>query len=104
MLPPQVLQLLVEGSKEVDIKELENAAEYDGFDRFNPFIRGFWQIVEAYDNDKKRKLLKFVTASDRMPVGGPSRMTFVLQRNGSDTEVFHLNSLPPNVLANADLG
>ncbi len=29
-----------------------------------------------------RKLLEFVTASDRVPVGGVERLGFVVQRNG----------------------
>ncbi|KAL9063353.1 MAG: hypothetical protein Q9157_008284 [Trypethelium eluteriae] len=86
ILTPEVLQLLVEGDGEVDVDVLEDAAEYESIDRSHPLIRGFWRIVKAYDNDQKRKLLEFVTASDRMPVGSPARMTFVIQKNGPDTE------------------
>ncbi|KAJ2136720.1 hypothetical protein GGH17_001842, partial [Coemansia sp. RSA 788] len=31
-------------------------------------------------------LLAFVTASDRVPLGGYSALTFVVQRNGPDSE------------------
>ncbi|KAL9084906.1 MAG: hypothetical protein Q9165_007859 [Trypethelium subeluteriae] len=91
ILTPEVLKLLVEGDGEVDVDVLEDAAEYECIDRSHPLIRGFWRIVKAYDNNQKRKLLEFVTASDRMPVGSPARMTFVIQKNGPDTEVTVLN-------------
>jgi len=32
----------------------------------------------------KRKLLEFVTASDRVPVGGMRNLQFTIQRNGVD--------------------
>ena len=32
----------------------------------------------------KRKLLEFVTASDRVPVGGIKNLQFVVQRNGEE--------------------
>jgi ubiquitin-protein ligase E3 A len=36
--------------------------------------------------DQKRKLLLFVTASDRVPVGGLKELTFYVQRNGPDSD------------------
>ena len=39
----------------------------------------------------KRKLLEFVTASDRVPVGGLANIQFVVQKNGEeDGEGGHL--------------
>jgi len=36
--------------------------------------------------DQKKKLLMFVTASDRVPLKGLGNLTFVIQRNGPDTD------------------
>ena len=38
--------------------------------------------MRRYDLDQKRKLLEFITASDRVPVGGMSNLQFTLQKNG----------------------
>jgi hypothetical protein len=39
-------------------------------------IRWFWQVVEEMSPEKQRRLLLFVTGSDRMPIGGLGEMTF----------------------------
>jgi len=46
-------------------------------------VRDFWSIVKRYDDRMKRRLLEFVTASDRVPVGGLKNLQFVVQRNGA---------------------
>ncbi|KAK6343740.1 hypothetical protein TWF730_011329 [Orbilia blumenaviensis] len=84
---PTTLRHLVEGSKEIDIAALEAAAKYDdGYHPNHRCIKDFWAIVRTYDNDQKRALLEFVTASDRVPVSGISSVMFVIQRNGGDSE------------------
>ncbi|CAO3641871.1 unnamed protein product [Cunninghamella echinulata] len=72
----------------LDMKELEKVAEYDdGYHTDHPLIKDFWSIVH-YDLtfEQKKKLLYFVTASDRIPVGGLKELTFVIQRNGPDSD------------------
>lgn len=50
-------------------------------------LRNFWSIVhDDLTPEQKRKLLLFVTASDRIPVGGLKELSFVLQRNGPDSD------------------
>ncbi|EPS43749.1 hypothetical protein H072_2266 [Dactylellina haptotyla CBS 200.50] len=84
---PTTLRHLVEGSKEIDIAALEAAAKYDdGYHPNHRCIKDFWAIARTYDNDQKRALLEFVTASDRVPVSGISSVMFVIQRNGGDSE------------------
>lgn len=49
--------------------------------------RQFWSVVHHdLTNEQKKKLLLFVTASDRVPVGGLKELTFYIQRNGPDSE------------------
>ncbi|KAJ6256235.1 Ubiquitin-protein ligase [Drechslerella dactyloides] len=84
---PATLRHLVEGSKEIDIAALEAAAKYDdGYHPNHRVIKDFWAIVRTYDNDQRRALLEFVTASDRVPVSGIASVMFVVQRNGGDSE------------------
>lgn len=66
---------------------LERVACYVGYCRRSPFISDFWDIVREYSSVRKRQLLEFVTASDRLPVGGAAGVEFVVQRNGGDDEV-----------------
>ena len=42
--------------------------------------------MESFSIEYRKKLLTFVTASDRIPLNGLKSLTFVIQRNGPDSE------------------
>lgn len=84
LLTPSILQSIVEGVQEIDISELRRYARYVGFDASHRTIRDFWSIVKRYDDRMKRKLLEFVTASDRVPVSGLKNVQFIIQKNGEE--------------------
>ncbi len=84
LLTAPLLQSLVEGVQEIDISELKRYTRYVGWDASHHTVRDFWSIVKRYDDNMKRKLLEFVTASDRVPVGGIKNLQFVVQRNGEE--------------------
>lgn len=86
LLTPSLLQSLVEGVQEIDISELKRYARYVGWDASHRAVRDFWSVVKRYDEGMKRKLLEFVTASDRVPVGGVKNMMFIVQRNGEEDD------------------
>lgn len=91
LLNPELLQNLVEGQQEIDVGELRRATRYVGYSASSRAIKDFWSIVKRYDDRMKRKLLEFVTASDRVPVGGVKNIQFVVQKNGEeDGEGGHL--------------
>lgn len=80
---PEALKTVVEGIQEIDIKELERHARYEGgFGPGHPVVRDFWSIVHSFSAEKKAHLLEFVTASDRVPVNGIASIMFVIQKNG----------------------
>lgn len=82
---PETLKLVVEGIQEIDIAGLERVAKYDGgFHRDHALIKSFWEIVGGFDLAQRKKLLEFVTASDRVPVNGIESVSFTIQKNGSD--------------------
>ncbi|KAK7526361.1 uncharacterized protein IWZ02DRAFT_217709 [Phyllosticta citriasiana] len=84
---PALLQSIVEGHRDVDTRALERVTRYDGgYSAAHETIRAFWAVVHAWDMGRKRKLLEFVTASDRVPVAGVASLMFWIQRNGSDGE------------------
>ncbi|KAI9278362.1 hypothetical protein BDA99DRAFT_491964 [Phascolomyces articulosus] len=87
----QVLEVVACGqrqSADLDLEELERVTEYDdGYHAEHRIIRDFWTVVhQDMTSEQKRKLLFFVTASDRVPVGGLKELTFVVQRNGPDSD------------------
>ncbi|KAG5935155.1 hypothetical protein E4U53_000499 [Claviceps sorghi] len=84
LLTPAILQSVVEGVQEIDISELRRHARYVGWDSSHRTVKDFWSIVKRFDDAMKRKLLEFVTASDRVPVGGMKNVQFVIQKNGEE--------------------
>ncbi|KAF2804650.1 uncharacterized protein BDZ99DRAFT_149681 [Mytilinidion resinicola] len=81
------LKFLVEGHHDIDIAALRAATKYeDGYTASHPTVLAFWDLVETFDLDDKRRLLEFVTASDRVPVGGAAKMQFAIVRSTAPTE------------------
>ncbi|GFR22660.1 ubiquitin-protein ligase E3A [Trichonephila clavata] len=84
---PEEIELLVCGNKNFDFNALEEATEYDGgYQSDTPIIKWFWQLVHDFNLDQKRKLLQFTTGSDRVPVGGLSKLKLVIARHGPDSD------------------
>lgn len=42
--------------------------------------------MHAFSLEDKRKLLQFATGSDRVPLGGLSKLRLVIARNGPDSD------------------
>ncbi|KAK9871311.1 hypothetical protein WA026_011579 [Henosepilachna vigintioctopunctata] len=84
---PEEIELLICGSKNFDFDELEKSTEYDGgYTDETPIIKNFWAIVHSLSVDDKKKLLQFTTGSDRVPIGGLSKLKLVISRNGPDSD------------------
>jgi len=87
MFTPAELEVLVCGEKEFDFNDLENSTEYDGgFSSTSEAVRWFWAAVHEMDLEDKRKLLRFTTGSDRIPVGGLAKLKLIIARNGPDSD------------------
>ncbi|XP_077977108.1 ubiquitin-protein ligase E3A-like isoform X2 [Glandiceps talaboti] len=81
------IELLICGSPDLDFNAFESSTTYeDGFTRKHPTIRAFWSVVHSLDDDRKKKLLNFITGSDRVPLKGLSSLPIVIQRNGRDSD------------------
>ncbi|XP_033122180.1 ubiquitin-protein ligase E3A-like [Anneissia japonica] len=80
-------ELLVCGNPELDFKALEACTTYeDGFTRYHRTIKAFWSVVHSLNQNQKKKLLNFITGSDRVPVKGLSSLPIVIQRHGPDSD------------------
>ncbi|OLY83599.1 Ubiquitin-protein ligase E3A [Smittium mucronatum] len=85
-LSPIELELIICGSSDLDFDTLDKYAVYDGgFKRDTPVIEYFWSVVKSFPTELKKKLLFFTTGSDRVPIGGLSKMKFVIVKNGTDS-------------------
>ncbi|CAH8550309.1 unnamed protein product [Schistosoma bovis] len=82
---PDELELLVRGSPVYDFNELERVTTYEEYTSDSTVIKNFWSIVHSMTKEQKKQLLQFSTGSDRVPVGGMSKMKFTIARQGSDT-------------------
>lgn len=90
---PEELRTIVEGTKEINVKELKMHTTYLGFayDSTDPLktsrtVRYFWNIVDKFDQEELADLLEFVTGTTRIPSGGLAKMRFVIQKNGVDDD------------------
>lgn len=81
-LTPECLRILTEGSGAIDIEALQRVVQYEGYTRDEPIIREFWEIVHGYTPERLKALLKFVTASDRVPATGMENLRFKIIRSG----------------------
>ena len=83
---PEELELLVCGSENVDIDELQNSTIYKGgYSAQHKVIKWFWELVRTWDVVMQKKLLTFATGSDRVPIKGLSSLQFVVQCNSQDS-------------------
>lgn len=96
--------MLVVGSPELDFKALECNAKYEGYDVDSPVIINFWKWVEESSNETKVKLLKFITASSKAPIGGLGKIDFIVQRAGPDSDKLPTSHTCFNTLLLPDYG
>ncbi|XP_078274932.1 E3 ubiquitin-protein ligase Itchy-like [Rhinoraja longicauda] len=64
------LEVLLCGMQEIDLNDWQRNAIYRNYTRNNKQIIWFWQILKEMDNEKRMRLLQFVTGTCRLPVGG----------------------------------
>ena len=87
LFTPALLRSVVEGLPSIDLHALQQITSYEGgYTSSSPIIKAFWEILNRWDEERIRKLLEFVTSSDRVPAQGYESLTFVVQRNGGPEE------------------
>jgi ubiquitin-protein ligase E3 A len=82
LVSPAELEVLVCGTPHLDFHALRTAAHYDGgWDEAHPTIRNFWQVItDQFSLDEQKAFLRFVTGSDRAPIGGLSQLPILISR------------------------
>ncbi|XP_068889916.1 E3 ubiquitin-protein ligase Itchy homolog isoform X2 [Aphelocoma coerulescens] len=64
------LEVLLCGMQEIDLNDWQRHTIYRHYTRTSRQIMWFWQFVKEIDNEKRMRLLQFVTGTCRLPVGG----------------------------------
>ncbi|XP_030055022.1 E3 ubiquitin-protein ligase HACE1 isoform X2 [Microcaecilia unicolor] len=65
------LELLLSGMPEIDVQDWIKNTEYtSGYERDDPVIQWFWEVVQELTQEERVLLLQFVTGSSRVPHGG----------------------------------
>ncbi|KAM4622505.1 E3 ubiquitin-protein ligase Itchy homolog [Discoglossus pictus] len=64
------LEVLLCGMQEIDLNDWQRNSIYRHYTRTSKQIVWFWQLVKEMDNEKRMRLLQFVTGTCRLPVGG----------------------------------
>ncbi|KAH8590279.1 hypothetical protein B0O99DRAFT_691717 [Bisporella sp. PMI_857] len=91
---PEEIELLIRGSEEpLDIESLEAVAKYENWGKdFNPeiepVIQWFWQTFHNASSKDQRKLLSFITGSDRIPAMGATNLVIKILCLGPDSSRF----------------
>ncbi|KAK3678526.1 hypothetical protein LTR78_001824 [Recurvomyces mirabilis] len=84
---PAELKHHIEGTSNLDIQELRRATRYEGYVANEPYIQAFWRVISTWSEAEQMGLVKFVTAAERVPIGGEKDITFVIQHSpGTDDE------------------
>jgi len=80
---PEELQLLVNGTSELNFEELEKGTQYDnGYTAKHFTIKYFWKVLHSFNLEQKKKFLLFATGSDRAPIGGLLKLKLIIVKNG----------------------
>ncbi|XP_017266841.1 itchy E3 ubiquitin protein ligase b isoform X2 [Kryptolebias marmoratus] len=64
------LEVMLCGMQEIDLGDWQRHTIYRHYTRTSKQIVWFWQLVKEMDNEKRMRLLQFVTGTCRLPVGG----------------------------------
>ncbi|XP_022340734.2 E3 ubiquitin-protein ligase Su(dx)-like isoform X2 [Crassostrea virginica] len=102
------LELMLCGMQEMDVDDWERNTIYRHYQRNSKQVMWFWKFVKEIDNEKKIRLLQFVTGTCRLPVGGFAELMgsngpqrFCIEKVGKETWLprshtcFNRLDLPP---------
>lgn len=88
-LEPSELMILVSGEEATEWGEIKSNCEYrNGYNNESDQVKWFWEIFENEFSDSQKKfLLKFVTGTDRAPLGGLEKVKIILQKVEADQKI-----------------
>ena len=89
---PEEIDLLIRGSnQDLDVATLRAVAIYDNWGAKAPnvpVVQWFWSLFEEAEPRSQRRLLSFITSSDRVPAVGTTSLVIKLSCLGEDCDRF----------------
>ncbi|XP_048867753.1 ubiquitin-protein ligase E3C [Brienomyrus brachyistius] len=102
MFDQQEFQVLISGAHiPICLDDLKKFTNYSGgYSATHPVIKIFWEVVESFTDEEKRKLLRFVTSCSRPPLLGFKELypAFCIHNGGNDLERLPTSSTCMNLL------
>jgi len=102
MFNQQEVQILIGGvNTPIDTSDLRKHTNYGGlYDDNHPTIQALWNVVESFDQEQKRALLRFVTSCSRPPLLGFKELVpnFSIRDAGDDQYRLPTSSTCVNLL------
>lgn len=102
MFDQQEIQVLISGAHvPICLEDLKRFTNYSGgYSATHSVIKIFWDVVESFSDEEKRKLLKFVTSCSRPPLLGFKELypAFCIHNGGTDLERLPTASTCMNLL------
>ncbi|KAM6490051.1 HECT domain containing protein [Amanita muscaria] len=96
------VQILLGGvNAPIDVEDLRKHTNYGGlYDENHPTITTFWEVVNSFDQEQRRALLRFVTSCSRPPLLGFRELVplFSIRDSGTDEERLPTASTCVNLL------
>lgn len=69
------MELVLVGTAEIDLNDWRQNTEYrGGYHDTHPVIEWFWEALEKFDNERRLRLLQFVTGTSSIPYEGFSAL------------------------------
>eukprot|EP00922_Rhytidocystis_sp_ex-Travisia-forbesii_P064094 GHVS01095304.1.p2 GENE.GHVS01095304.1~~GHVS01095304.1.p2 ORF type:complete len:378 (+),score=56.09 GHVS01095304.1:1487-2620(+) len=83
----ELRQAVVGSDDDFEFESLQKVAKYqDGYTNESTTVQLFWDVVHSLEQEQKKKLLMFITGSDRIPIKGLSSMQLIIGRHGPDSD------------------
>ncbi|PPQ89897.1 hypothetical protein CVT25_004840 [Psilocybe cyanescens] len=102
MFNQQEVQILIGGvNSPIDLVDLRRHTNYGGlYDDDHPTIVAFWNVVNSFDQEQRRALLRFVTSCSRPPLLGFKELNpnFCIRDAGTDQHRLPTSSTCVNLL------
>lgn len=97
MFDERELELLICGLGKIDIKDWKENTVFKHCTKDTNIIKWFWDVIQAYNEEQRARLLQFVTGSSRVPIQGFK----ALQGSGgsSGPRLFTINLVGNNCIA-----
>lgn len=78
---PEELEAVIAGGSEIDLADLKQYTQYEGYTATSQQIVWFWEVLEEFDQDQLGRLVQFTSGTPIAPAGGfvsfPLRITRV---------------------------